>query len=265
MIDYVSKHDLIETISRKLTPKTVGEMLDWADWLWYHFDTYTNALKGAVRYFLGDIDIEARNDSNNGDERRKITTELFRDYDIMDLLGRVGDEFIQWGNCFTSIEPVVRRKLYCPNCHATVDALQVSHLAFRADDNPDNPVFFGDCPVCGQNVGFRHFEVIDASKPLKVSNGFKFERRSPMAVDLRKVPGTYSKLAGILERCHAFIGTISGAYHVAQSLLPGRTLMLCPRAGEWRRLYRNAPVHINMRDITKESIRDWLLSLPESP
>jgi ADP-heptose:LPS heptosyltransferase len=98
-----------------------------------------------------------------------------------------------------------------------------------------------------------------------VSNGFKFERRSPMAVDLRKVPGTYSKLAGILERCHAFIGTISGAYHVAQSLLPGRTLMLCPRAGEWRRLYRNAPVHINMRDITKESIRDWLLSLPESP
>ena len=92
-----------------------------------------------------------------------------------------------------------------------------------------------------------------------------FTRRSPMAVDLRSVPGTYSKLAGIIERCHAFIGTISGAYHVAQSLLPGRTLLLCPRAGEWRRLYRNAPLHVNMRDITKEVIRDWLLSLPETP
>ena len=91
-----------------------------------------------------------------------------------------------------------------------------------------------------------------------------FHRESPMAVDLRDVSGTYSKLAGILERCHAFIGTISGAYHVAQSLLPGRTLLLCPRAGEWRRLYRRAPVHINMRDITKERIKDWLLSLPES-
>ena len=168
MLDYVSKHDLIETISRKLTPKTVGEMLDWADWLWYHFDTYTNALKGAVRYFLGDIDIEAKNDTNNGDERRKITTELFRDYDVLDLLGRVGDEFIQWGNCFTSIEPVTRRKLYCPRCHATVDALQVGHLSFKASDDPNKPMFFGDCPVCNQSVGFSHFEVIDSSEPLRV-------------------------------------------------------------------------------------------------
>lgn len=169
MLDYVSRHDLIETISRKLTPRTVGEMLDWADWLWYHFDTYTNALKGAVRYFLGDIDIEAKNDSNNGDERRKITTELFRDYDVMDLLGRVGDEFIQWGNCFTSIEPVTIRKLYCLRCHATVPALQVDHLLFRADDNPkEKPQFFGDCPVCGANTGFMHVDTIDASKPLRV-------------------------------------------------------------------------------------------------
>lgn len=97
-----------------------------------------------------------------------------------------------------------------------------------------------------------------------VSCGFSFDRKSPMAVDLRKVEGTYAKLAGILERCHAFIGTISGAYHVAQALLPGRTLLLCPRAGEWRRLYRNAPLHVNMRDVTKNVIRDWLLSLPET-
>lgn len=108
-------------------------------------------------------------------------------------------------------------------------------------------------------AGFIPLDTAMMSRP-----GF-FERRSLMAVDLRKVPGTYSKLAGILERCHAFIGTISGAYHVAQSILPGRTLMLCPRAGEWRRLYRNAPVHINMRDITKGAVRDWLLSLPENP
>ena len=86
-----------------------------------------------------------------------------------------------------------------------------------------------------------------------------------MAVDLRKVEGTYAKLAGILERCHSFIGTISGAYHVAQSLLLGRTLLLCLRAGEWRRLYRNAPLYVNMRDVTKNVIRDWLLSLPETP
>ena len=108
-------------------------------------------------------------------------------------------------------------------------------------------------------AGFIPLDTAMMSKP-----GY-FTRRSPMAVDLRSVPGTYSKLAGIIERCHAFIGTLSGAYHVAQSLLPGRTLLLCPRAGEWRRLYRNAPLHVNMRDITKETIRDWLLSLPETP
>ena len=107
-------------------------------------------------------------------------------------------------------------------------------------------------------AGFIPLDTAMMSKP-----GY-FTRNSPMAVDLRDVPGTYSKLAGIIERCHAFIGTISGAYHVAQSILPGRTLLLCPRAGEWRRLYRNAPLHVNMRDITKETIRDWLLSLPET-
>ena len=94
--------------------------------------------------------------------------------------------------------------------------------------------------------------------------GRPFEERSPMACDLRRIPGTYAKLAGVIERCYAFIGTFTGSYHVAQALLPGRNLLLCPRAGEWRRLYRRAPVHINMRDITKARIKEWLLSLPET-
>ena len=163
MLDSISKHDLIQTLSRKLTPKTVGEMLDWADWLWYHFDTYTNALKGAVRYFLGDIDVKAKNDSANGDERRKIMGELYRDYDIMDLLGRVGDEFIQWGNCFTSVEPVRKRTLYCPKCRATHIAERVDNLNFRKGS------FWGDCPTCNAtNVEMPFTDVIDDSKPLRV-------------------------------------------------------------------------------------------------
>lgn len=163
MIDYISKQDLIQTVSRKLTPKTVGEMFDWADWLWYHFDTYTNALKGAVRYFLGDIDIEAKNDSSNGDERKKIMTELFRDYDIMDLLGRVGDEYIQWGNCFTSIEPERRRNFFCDNCGAMTPADKVEGLAFREGE------FYADCPKCGQDdVHMTCLDSIDDSKPLRI-------------------------------------------------------------------------------------------------
>lgn len=93
--------------------------------------------------------------------------------------------------------------------------------------------------------------------------GLNLHRESPMAVSLRKVPGTYDKLAGLLERSYAFIGTLSGAYHVAQAILPGRNLLLCPRAGEWQRIYRRQPVLINLRDITKEGIKDWLSSLPE--
>ena len=52
-------------------------------------------------------------------------------------------------------------------------------------------------------------------------------------------------------RCFAFIGTISGAYHVAQAIMPERTLMLCPRAGEWQRLYRFAPPHILLTAVTE--------------
>lgn len=96
-----------------------------------------------------------------------------------------------------------------------------------------------------------------------VSSGYVFEGESYMACSLRGVEGTYEKLAGVIERCFAFIGTISGAYHVAQAIMPERTLMLCPRAGEWQRLYRFAPPHINIRDITAEKITEWLQSLPE--
>lgn len=168
MLDTLSRHDLIQTASRKLMPKTIGEMFDWADWLWYHFDTYTNALRGAVRYFLGDIDIESKQDSSNGDERKKIIKELFRDYNIMDLLGRVGDEFIQWGNCFTSIEPERTRKFYCPKCKSTILASEVKDLRFKEGE------FKGTCPICGHDkkggeVTFSYTDTIDDKLPLKIN------------------------------------------------------------------------------------------------
>ena len=52
--------DLLRTVSRTLFPKTMGEVIDWSDYMWMHFGRYTNALKNAVRYFLGDFIVSAR-------------------------------------------------------------------------------------------------------------------------------------------------------------------------------------------------------------
>lgn len=108
--------------------------------------------------------------------------------------------------------------------------------------------------------------ILDAGLiPLDLSfntGDYAFPPVSPMACDVRKVRGNYAMLAGAVERCFAFIGTFTGSFHVAQSLLPGRTLLLCPRAMEWQRLFRREPLCVNMRDITAKAITDWLKSLP---
>lgn len=108
--------------------------------------------------------------------------------------------------------------------------------------------------------------ILDAGMiPLDVSfqtGDHTFEGPSPMAVDTRKVKGSYKMLAGVIERCNAFIGTFTGSFHVAQALLPDRTLLICPRPSEWKRLYKREPLCINQRDITAKTITDWLKSLP---
>lgn len=162
--DRIRATDLIRTPSRSLFPRTVGEVFDWADYMWIHFGRYSNALKNSVRYFLGDINISATDEETiGGKERAEIRDDLLKNHRLFELLGRVGDEYIQWGNSFTSIAPVLTRRLLCPECKSLYPVSVVSGLKFKEHS------FYGNCTKCNKFLKFRHLDSIDESKPLKVS------------------------------------------------------------------------------------------------
>lgn len=162
--DRIRATDLIRTPSRSLFPRTVGEVFDWADYMWIHFGRYSNALKNSVRYFLSDINIAAADEETlGGSERVEIKKDLLQNHKLFEVLGRVGDEYIQWGNSFTSIAPVLTRRLICPKCKSLYPVDRVSGLKFKEHH------FYGDCPKCQRFTVFNHVDSIDDTKPLKVS------------------------------------------------------------------------------------------------
>lgn len=155
--------DLLRTISRTLFPKTMGEVIDWSDYMWIHFGRYSNALKNAVRYFLGDFIISAAdNETIGGKERAEIYDEFIYDYKIFDLLGRVGDEYVQYGNSFTSIEPEMDRMFVCHKCKAMFVGERVDDLGFS------DKAFKGTCPKCGKHGKLKHIDTLDRGGKLQV-------------------------------------------------------------------------------------------------
>ncbi len=163
MITNVTTNDIVNTISQKLYPKSMGEIFNWADYMWFHFGRYSNALKNSVRYFLGDIHISANDGGILGsDERLKAYDEMIDTYDILNKLGEVGDEFVQWGNSFTSAEPVIKRNFHCRKCKGTSSAEQYENITYKAG------TFKGKCPMCHSEGKVRFTDSIDGSQPLVI-------------------------------------------------------------------------------------------------
>ena len=182
------KADILRTLSNRVYPQTIGEMLDWSDWMWCRFGTYTQALKNAVRYFLGDLTISPpdADTSLGSEERRKMMNELLVDYKVFGLLGRVGDEYIQWGNCFTSVDLPRKRMVTCPSCNVQLPAAQISDLKYQQG------LFRGTCSNCGKMVTFKTIELTDTTAEMTVNFW------NPRLVSINYCPTTHTKVYSIM-------------------------------------------------------------------
>lgn len=171
------------TISAKLSPNTVGEVLDYADWMWTHFGTYTEALKNAVRYFLGEITVSPiDNESPLGpNERKEVMDELIDTYKIFSLLGRIGDEYVQWGNSFTSVELPRIRRFTCPSCKTMFPAKNAEDVSYSKGE------FGCTCPKCGRTGKVTFHDATDESAPIRVVFW------NPRAIRISYSPTTKSK------------------------------------------------------------------------
>lgn len=160
----LGRHELTRSLSVKIFPRTLGEMFDWADWLWMHKGVYSQALINSVRYFLGDISVESVDTENSGtDERDKVLNDLEDSYGIFELLGKAGDEYVQWGNSFATAAPDLKRTFICRKCKTSYPATEASRVSYTQG------LFSATCPFCKHAGEIDHVDRTDKNAPLKVT------------------------------------------------------------------------------------------------
>jgi len=148
-----------QTLSRFLYPRTVKKVLAWSEELWNHHGLYSQAIRNAVRYFMTEVEVYGKDVEYK--TRKKYEEALTDNFDLMEDLGLIGDDFIGFGNSFTSLYVPFQRSLQCPQCayiapltklfETGTTAVQWATFEFR-----------GACQKCGRSVTYQR---VDAPVP----------------------------------------------------------------------------------------------------
>ena len=144
------------TMARQLYPRTVEEMHAWSAELWCHCGVYSDAISRSVRYFLTDVELSGVNtDDQSTDAKDAFKDTLIDGMNILEVAGLVGDDFIGWGNSFTSIHRPIFRTAQCTRCqfHTSQDALiEEGPSAYSWDLKTHG--FVGICPSCKRRTSY---------------------------------------------------------------------------------------------------------------
>jgi hypothetical protein len=151
------------SLSRRVYPRTIDETLAWAEELWVHHGVYTSAIKKAVRYFMTDVEIFGEDVDY---EVRQKYQEFVRDsFDINEELASIGDDFIGFGNSFTSVYQPFVRYLRCGNCGFTAPLERVIE---DGSMKWDSYTFSGNCPSCRQGTTWNHYDLFKRGADPKI-------------------------------------------------------------------------------------------------
>jgi len=165
-IDPTARRDLdstgvanpFRTYSNIIYPRTMDEVLQWAEWLWNRHGVYTMAIKRSIRYFLNELELYGENLAL--DERKVYTQQLHRDHNILYTAGLVGDDLIGSGNTFTSLTLPLKRSLQCSEC-GTTRALDI--LEPTKEYQWKTYTFHSKCPTCDYEGEFSRVDTVDKS------------------------------------------------------------------------------------------------------
>jgi hypothetical protein len=167
------------TLSRRVYPRTIREVFAWSEELWMHHGLYSQALQKAIRYFLTEIDIA-------GDEIDFTTVQKYKEtldenFELIEEAAAVGDDYMAYGNSFTSLFQPIDRTLTCPQCNLRAP---ISRMYKDTDVNFQDKKFSGVCPSCSKKVDFvRH----DNAKPSSEAKT-KIVRWPPQYMEIKQHP-----------------------------------------------------------------------------
>lgn len=127
-------------------PKSLANVLRWAEFLWLKNGTYRMACERVVRYFITKIEIEDVDDESS----KKYRDFLDNILKCQDMLSVLGDDFLCYGNSFSSLIVPFERYLECNACKFN-RPIQKCEYEFTKDYR-----FKGFCPQCKKIVEFDH-------------------------------------------------------------------------------------------------------------
>lgn len=126
-------------------PNNIVDVFRLCEYMWLNSGDFKMALQRVVRYFL--TKIEFGGDISDKEKRRY--REFFYDQlKIDNVLGMVGDDFICYGNSFTSIYLPFNRLLICEKCKLTRNIDSVDKVNFELKTATFNLY----CPRCGKET-----------------------------------------------------------------------------------------------------------------
>jgi len=139
-------------LTRRVYPRTIRECFAWAEELWMHHGMYSQSISTAVRYFMTELDIEG--DDLQFSDRKKYIDAINKNFDVLEDLATVGDEYMSFGNSFTSMHRPFQRQLVCRSCGFRAPLKHwLGH--FRLEQG----VFNGSCPLCAWNGQMQHMDI----------------------------------------------------------------------------------------------------------
>jgi len=157
-LDSLGVANPFRTYSNIIYPRTMDEILQWAEWLWNRHGIYTMAIKRSIRYFLNELELYG--DDLSVDQRKAYSLQLHRDFNILETAGLIGDDLIGFGNSFSSITLPIKRSIQCQECAMTrvLDKLEPDEgYTFEEWE------FHSKCPSCGYSGVHTRLDTPDKS------------------------------------------------------------------------------------------------------
>lgn len=151
-----SRLNPFRTYSNYIYPKTIDQVLIWAQWFWDRNAKYRTALQKVISYFVSGITVNQtdKNEAADTDAVESLHDLLIDQYDLLNLANTVGVELAAMGNVFVSCERPITRMLLCPTDDCGWQ-MAVKQLIKGVEYEWDGKHFVGTCPKCGRKVVYK--------------------------------------------------------------------------------------------------------------
>jgi hypothetical protein len=141
--------DPFVTYATSAYPRNMENVLRLCEYMWLHAGDFKMAMQRISRYFITDIELEGK----ISDKEKKRWKEFLKDkMNIISILSTISDDFLSYGNSFTTIYLPFNRLLMCDTCNLTRALESVKDFQFDLQKME----FKVECPACKKVTAHTH-------------------------------------------------------------------------------------------------------------